>query len=174
MTDIRDHIQYNPLTGSFKWISRGSGRHLHGPVGYYNARGYLTLTVNGVRYRAASVAWYLSHGEWPKGVIDHKDHNPSNNRLDNLRDVPHNMNLMNRRGYSKNGLPKGVTKAHGSYRVQVQLLGRYTHIGTFKTLEEATAVAEAAHRKQWELAERRELAKREAPSPEIDLDELGL
>ena len=47
-------------------------------------------------------------------------------------------------------------------------------IRTYKTLEEATAVAEAAHRKQWELAEKHELTKREAPPPNIDLDELGL
>jgi hypothetical protein len=179
MPNIRDLIQYNPDTGSFKWIMPVGNRHVGSPAGSYNKRGYLKINVHGVTYQATHLAWFLTYGEWPQGIIDHIDRNPSNNKLSNLRDIPHRLNTLNRRGNSKTGLPKGVYKnRHGSYNVMVWLLGRLKYIGRFKTLEEATMVAEAAQRKQWELAEQEE-AERDRPAMEaliadIDLDALGL
>ena len=146
--DIRELIQYNPDTGSLKWISSGPGRKLYGPAGYYDKRGYQRIRINGVVYQAARIAWYLSYGEWPKGDVDHIDQNPSNNKLDNLRDISHHLNTLHSRGFSKKGFPKGVDKRGSGYRVQATMLGARVYLGTYETMEEATAVAEAAHRKQ--------------------------
>jgi len=154
MPNFHDHIQYNPLTGSFKWLTHGPKRQAGGPAGRYDSRGYLCITFNGVTYRAANLAWYLTHGEWPKGVIDHKDRNYANNKLDNLRDISQRMNCLNRHRYSKTGLPKGVYWMRGTYHVIIYLFGRNNLLGKFNTLEEATALAEVAYKKQWELAER--------------------
>lgn len=175
MTDVRDHIQYNPDTGSFKWIARGQKRRLYGPAGCYDKYGYLRIRANGVSYQAANLAWYLTHGEWPRGIIDHIDRNPSNNRLDNLRDVSYGMNMINRRRWAKTVLPRGVYRSgHGSYCVLLRLLGKWTYIGTYKTQEEATAVSKAAYKKQWELSEKHELERRKTPQPKVDLRELGI
>src|SRR6185369_9127917 len=81
--DFRSLIQYNPDTGSFKWLVAVSGRRAGSPAGGYDCDGYLRIMVNGTSYAAASIAWYLSYGEWPKGIIDHIDHKPANNKLDN-------------------------------------------------------------------------------------------
>ena len=184
---IRDLIHYNPDTGSFKWNISGRGRPLYGPAGCWHG-GHLYIQINHIRYPAANIAWYLTHGEWPKYEIDHIDRNPANNRLDNLRDVPHHMNCLNRR--SKHGFPRGVTrdKRFGLYYVKLSFLGRPKYLGTFKTLEEATAAAEAGYKKQWELAENhgseawernkaameRDRAAKEELIADINLDELGL
>jgi len=147
-SDIRSYIQYNPDTGSFKWISTSR------PAGCYNDRGYLKIRFNRVRYSASRLAWYLTYGEWPKGVIDHIDRNPSNNKLSNLRDASHSLNSMNHRSRSQSGLPRGIFKDREGYRVRLSLLGEPVSLGTYKTLEEAQAVAEIAYEKQVELAEK--------------------
>ena len=59
--------------------------------------GYRKLKFRGKQYLVHRIAWLLQHGSWPVGDIDHIDGNPSNNKLENLRDVPHSVNLQNRK-----------------------------------------------------------------------------
>jgi hypothetical protein len=171
--DISRYIQYNPDTGSFKWLVSGNGRRVGDSAGTYGTHGYWWITHKKVLYPAAHIAWYLTYGEWPKGMIDHIDRNPSNNRISNLRDISERMNVLHRQGWSKNGLPRGVRLERGRYRVVVSLFYKTKHIGFFDTLEEATVVAERAYKKQWELAERRELVERlDRTAKKALLDEL--
>jgi len=67
-----------------------------------------------------------------EGLVDHKDNDPTNNRLSNLRPVTIVQSNANRRGTSKAGA-KGVTFAKGGY--QACCAGEY--LGRFKTAEAA-------------------------------------
>jgi hypothetical protein len=180
LPDFRKLIQYNPDTGSFKWLVSTSSRSVGSPAGGWDRDHYLRITVNGHQYSAASIAWYLTYGEWPKGIIDHIDKNPANNRLDNLRDIPHGLNALNKRRWSKTGFPAGVYLERGRYRAQINLLDRNKHLGYYKTLEEATAVIEAANKKRleiieiWMSVEKRDRKTRYALLKEMNLDALGL
>lgn len=175
LPDFRSIIQYNPLTGSFKWITTVLGHSMGGPAGYWDRDRYLRIWVKGHIYSAASIAWYLSHGEWPKGIIDHIDKNPANNKLDNLRDVPQGLNCLNKRRWSKTGLPAGVYRERGRYRVTINLLNTAKNLGSYDTLEEATAVVEAANKKRWELVERwGQVEKKDREAKQALLDELTL
>jgi hypothetical protein len=80
---------------------------------------------------------------------DHIDRNPENNRIDNLRWVTRNENLLNRRNYGK-GKFKGVSYC-GSYyklkdgtikyqnviRAQITINGNRISLGNYKTEEAA-------------------------------------
>lgn len=98
-------LDYSPDTGLLRWrqgtkrageIAGGSGAHK-----------YVRITIGQSVYLAHRLAWLVYHGTWPAHGLDHIDGNPSNNRLENLRDVPQAINSQNiktARINSKSGL----------------------------------------------------------------------
>ena len=91
---LRELLDYNPLTGQFSWRPlrpRGIQK-----AGTKDARGYWRICVDGVIYQAHRLAWLHVHGHWPIYEIDHRDRDPSNNRIANLRDVPKLLNARNK------------------------------------------------------------------------------
>lgn len=77
--------------------------------------------------------------------IDHKDGNPRNNLLSNLRPATNIQNSQNSKINSNNTSGyKGVYPYKGKYRAQLD--GKY--LGTFDTAEKASAVRWAAAKKQ--------------------------
>lgn len=64
--------------------------------------GYHMVPLNRRKYMAHRVIWFVVHGEWPAGQIDHEDHCRSNNRLVNLRDVSQSENLKNKTLHKNN------------------------------------------------------------------------
>jgi len=57
--------------------------------------GYKVLSVGKIPLLAHRLVWFFVYGELPTDTIDHKDGNPSNCHIDNLRDVPHKINMKN-------------------------------------------------------------------------------
>lgn len=97
--------------------------------GFDRGDGYLVGSVFGRQMLVHRVVWMLLHGTWPEGVIDHIDGNPSNNRIENLRDVPQAINCQNRhdpRGYR-------VVTRNGTTRfpVSVGVGGKSHYIGNY-------------------------------------------
>lgn len=87
-------------------------------------------------YLVHRLVWMAFKGEIQPGLeIDHIDGNRSNNRLDNLRLVTHQSNMMN---MSK---AKGCTynKLTGKWIAQIRYNGKQQYIGCFDTQEAATA-----------------------------------
>ena len=90
----------------------------------------------GIR-KAHRIIYEMMVGPIPPGVlIDHKDGNPWNNRLENLRLATHAQNLCNKsvRPDNKVGL-KGVDLYRGRYRAQIKVNGKSIHLGLFGTPE---------------------------------------
>lgn len=109
-------LRYEPATGRLFWRVRGLDRFTDGKQsaqhnmrawnGRYagreaftavNASGHRVGHLFGYVHQAHRVAWLLYTGVWPTYEIDHIDQNPANNRISNLRDVPHAENLQNQR-----------------------------------------------------------------------------
>jgi len=93
---------------------------------------------------AHRIIWKILGREVPDGmVIDHRDRNPWNNRLDNLRLATWSQNLSNsERGMKTKrdpSLPRGIDwhPRLKKYRVQMMIGGKKAHIGVFKDIEEA-------------------------------------
>jgi hypothetical protein len=80
-------------------------------------------------------------------VVDHKDHNPLNNRKENLRVCTKAQNAQNRRALSGVVGYKGVwyEKSLKKYRSCIVINGRTVHLGRYDVPEEAAlAYNEAA------------------------------
>lgn len=73
-------------------------------AGSLNAtNGYYTIGHCGTRYHCHRVVWYMNNGPIPIGfVVDHKDGNPENNTLSNLRVLSTKDNARNRKMQADN------------------------------------------------------------------------
>ncbi len=88
----------------------------------------------------------MTHGIWPKNLIDHEDHNCKNNRLLNLREATHQQNQFNKRMPNKTGF-KGVVRSGSTknpYMSLIRINGKQTYLGSFETPEAAHAAYCAA------------------------------
>ena len=98
---INENFRYEPDTGLIYWkkptYKTGPKRKLDKPVGCYSSNGYLKIPMNfnkhEWRIRAHRVAWYLYYGKVPSSILDHIDHNKTNNRIDNLRETNSSKNV---------------------------------------------------------------------------------
>ena len=82
----RQLFSYNPETGALIRSVTTSSQAVAGSTpGWVNKAGYIALNIDAGCYLLHRVAWLITHGEWPCGVIDHKNQDKLDNRLDNLR-----------------------------------------------------------------------------------------
>ncbi len=141
--DVDRLVRYEPETGQFYWRVTNSNRAKAGTIaGSINRHGHVIITINGGRYLAHRLVWLLIYGEWPSEEIDHKNGDPGDNRLENLRAATHAQNMRNCRNRSTNtsGL-KGVRwrPDKSKWVARIQHEGKDIHIGYFSTAEEAYA-----------------------------------
>lgn len=111
----------------------------------------MEIGINGHSHLAHRLAWLFVHGHWPEADIDHINGDRSDNRIDNLRCVTRQHNLMNqRRPRSDNTtgyLGVCVDRARGEFQARLQVSGRVKHLGRFDNAEAAHAAYVAAKRR---------------------------
>lgn len=138
--ELEKKLDYNPETGSFTWKGNMKGTKSFSPAGSINDQGYLCIRFNYKIYRAQRLAWILSYGKEPDGVIDHIDGNRLNNKLSNLRDIPKKENQKNlgKNCKSKSGIT-GVMwhKAGCKWHAQITVNKKAIHLGYFDNIEDA-------------------------------------
>lgn len=144
--DFAGLLRYEAHTGNFVWLVRRNGRAggvRPGDIaGKTLKTGYISIGVNGKDWLAHRLAVLFMTGEWPVGDVDHIDGDPANNRWDNLRDVPHSINLQNRRKATK-ASKSGVLGVHYStterrWIAEICVQGKAKRIGRFKTVDDAS------------------------------------
>jgi hypothetical protein len=116
---------YDPESGNLYWKTAGAGRKIGDLAGYKGKTFGYRVTLKRRPWRSARIIWKMLHDEEPQDV-DHRDLDPLNNRVWNLRASTHLQNCYNKRVYSNNttGI-KGVTLTKsGSYRVRIAANGR--------------------------------------------------
>lgn len=155
-TTFRDHLieelDYDPATGVFTWRHKKRGIRAGSVAGSVNEKGYVLITFSGRRYRAHRLAWLHHFGKWPEFDIDHINGNKSDNRIGNLRDIPHRTNLQNQVRAclgSKTGLlGSSPDKARpGKFVAQINKNGKVIKLGRFDTPEQAHSAYLSAKRK---------------------------
>jgi len=90
-------LWYDPDTGRFIWqnsVRRGWNGKVAGSL---CTGGYIQIIIDGHPYRANRLAWLYMTGEWPQWEVDHKNRIKTDNSWDNLRDITHQENSLNRR-----------------------------------------------------------------------------
>jgi hypothetical protein len=91
-------------------------------------------------------------GEWPSGVIDHKDLNKANNKWTNLRDVTESINSRNAPLHKLNvsGV-SGVSwdSVNKKWHTSIHVDGKMLWLGRFISLEDAISTRMAAEKEHW-------------------------
>lgn len=149
-TRVRALLDYRPSTGQFTWkVDRGGSIKAGDPAGTLDKDGYVRITVDYRKRRANRLAWMHYYGRSPRGVIDHKNRERSDNRIRNLRDVTRAVNCQNLGGPLKNNQTGllGVSPYRGQFRAHIWIGGRQRLLGVFGTAREAHTVYMAAKRR---------------------------
>lgn len=161
---LAELIEYDPTTGNMFWKPRPPEMFGHnGP--YMNFKknyegreitskdqdGYVkvSMLIHGERYhfKAHRVAWAIHYGSWPKGEVDHINHDRADNSIANLRDVSPAENQRNRPLQSNNKTGHvGVTwcERDRKFYAGIQIGGRRRYLGSFDDMREAVKARRAA------------------------------
>lgn len=133
---IQEYFSYEPNTGILRWKKSSQARIKVGDIAGSNHSGKgLRVHFLGEKFMVHRIIWACFYGKWPQYWLDHKDGNPFNNKLDNLRETTASQNSAN----SDWGLGKGVQKIAGydRYRARIRFEGKLIHIGYFSNEQEA-------------------------------------
>jgi HNH endonuclease/AP2 domain len=148
---LRQVLDYDPLTGIFTWKAPTSNRVKIGSVaGSDKHDGYLTITVDGLAEYAHRLAWLFVYGVLPERQLDHRNGNPSDNRISNLRLATPVQNSQNKVKPQRNGTTGllGVCyfKRTGKWTANITAAGERHYLGYFDTPEQASEAYWAAKR----------------------------
>lgn len=142
---------YNAETGRLHWKVKFCRSMNAGDVaGDINAHGYYRVTVRGRQYLAHRIIWDLLHPDdllTKEEEIDHIDHNPLNNKSDNLRKVSRTTNGRNvSKGRNNTSGVVGVywKKRNQKWLAQIKVNQKDVHLGLFSDKEDAVAARKAA------------------------------
>lgn len=140
---LKELLTYNPVSGVFIRNTNIHTARIGDVTGSINELGYVDIYLDGKKYKSHRLVWLYVFGVFPKNEIDHIDHNKTNNAIANLREVTASGNQQNQIKARKNNLSTGVLgvsfkKRDQVYTARITTNYVYKHIGTFKTVEEAS------------------------------------
>lgn len=151
---LKELLHYDPETGVFTWkVDRYCGKNYNrlrtkagDTAGCLQSFGsgtkYITIRIDGRLYLAHRLAWFMITGEWVP-LLDHKDGDGENNRLDNLRRANKKQNSANSKKPSTNTSGfKGVyfSKAANKWVAQIRLEDKTRYLGLYATAKEAHSI----------------------------------
>ena len=140
-TRLKELLQYDPDTGIFRWINDMSRRvKANDKAGCLTTKGYVQIRIDKGSYVAHRLVWLYMYGSFPDTGIDHIDGDRKNNARNNLRLANQSENCQNlKKSRGRSGF-LGVTKhsyRDNYWKASIKLKGKQTHLGYFKTPEEA-------------------------------------
>ncbi len=136
---LRELLSYDTTTGLFTWkVRRNNFVHAGSTAGTVGTGGYIYIRIDKSPFMAHRLAWFYSHGEWPKHHIDHINGIPSDNRPENLRECSMAENLQNTKQYKNS--TTGLTGAYFNKRANIftsaiTCKGKQIFLGRFATAE---------------------------------------
>lgn len=154
-SDVSKLIKCDFATGELTWLERPldmfpskrmgntwNSRYAGKPAMTAISNGYRSGSICGTLLKAHRVIWLLHTKNWPLGDIDHINGDPLDNRLENLRDVPHAINLRNQKLRSTN--TSGINgvyfdKGNAKWAAASKKDGKFKFLGYFHSIDEAAA-----------------------------------
>ena len=142
--ELKSQLHYDQETGIFTWKSNNK------VAGYTREDGYKFIRINYKLYRSHRLAWLYINNKFPKNEIDHIDGNPSNNKIENLRESNSSQNKCNTKLRKDNtsGI-KGLHwyKAYNKWQVNININKTRKSLGYFNDLFEACCAIYSARNK---------------------------
>lgn len=152
---LKELLHYNPETGDFTWRVDRIRVRAGERAGKVKRDGYVEIGIDRKQYSAHRMAFLFMTGCLPRGHIDHKNLDRSDNRWCNLRAATSSQNQMNtpKKLNNTSGF-KGVSwhKREGRWRADIRIAGKKICLGLFDTPEEgynAYCAAAARHHGQF-------------------------
>ena len=147
--DIGDYIAYSEesSTGLVNKVNRRSRAKKGEETGNLN-HGYFRFGFNGRKFLNNRVIYFLCTGIDPEEkCVDHRDNNPLNNKISNLRLATHKQNTINREKQENNA--SGITGVYletrtNKHRPFIKYNDKMINLGRFRNKDKATAVRIAA------------------------------
>ena len=138
---LRELLKYNPDTGEFVWRVSCRGTKAGDTAGTSGSEGRRHITIGYSKYKAHRLAWLYVYGYWPKNLIDHINGDPTDNRIENLREATVSENLHNQRRSHKNN-KTGVLGVQwrpmkNKFRARITVSGKEISLGHFDSIEDA-------------------------------------
>lgn len=150
-SQLKELFNYDADTGIFTRIKTICNCIAGSVAGSKHSHGYITIRVSKKRYYAHRLAWLYVYGSFPKNDIDHINGIKDDNRISNLRDVLHSVNIQNKNralGNNTSGyLGVNFHKENNKYRATICVDGTSSHIGYFINPELAYKAYLTAKRK---------------------------
>jgi hypothetical protein len=120
-------------------------------AGCLEKNSYKRTRIKNKAYLNHRLIFLIFYGYLPK-FIDHIDGNPSNNKIENLREVTHSQNIQNSKKIIRN--TSGVKNVNWHKRmnkwvVQLCINGKNKHFGYFDDIKIAELVAQEARNKYY-------------------------
>jgi hypothetical protein len=162
---LRSLLSFCAETGEFYWKSESRCGfkksvlcHSAGDrAGTPRKDGRIVIRVEGKLYLRYRLAWLYVYGQWPDQELDHINGNSSDDRMENLRDVPRGINQQNLRKAYKNktsssllGVYTNKGRPKKPWRSSLHIDGREKYLGAFATEQEAQEAYLSAKRKHHE------------------------
>mgnify|MGYP003611564476 FL=1 len=139
---VQEHFLYCPVSGQVVHKTAKVKAKVGDRAGSRSKCNSRYLRIHGKKYLEHRVVWLYVTGEWPINEIDHKDHDRTNNRWENLREVTHAVNMKNKPRYASNSTGHSgisIDKRCGKYRAYLSIDKKPKSLGYFATLAEAIA-----------------------------------
>ena len=144
-TDLLRVFTYDALSGHLTF-RQDSSSGLRGQLaGYRHSQGYFSVSIGGGEYLLHRVIWLMQTGIWPIQV-DHVNHDRSDNRWSNLRDVGSRENQLNM-GLRKNNSTgvQGVRQLpSGKFHAYIMVNRKQIALGSYEQLVDAAAARKTA------------------------------
>lgn len=138
------------LDGNLYWKNnRGPNNCKDKKAGSIKKNKYVNISLNKKMYLAHRLIFLMHYGYLPK-IIDHIDGNPSNNKIENLREANQQQNSLNCKISKKN--TSGVknvrfNKKIKKWVVNININKKLTYLGAYQDLDLAELVAIKARNK---------------------------
>jgi hypothetical protein len=137
--DAAKALTYDAASGLLRWTAAERERRRSDVAGTVAANGYVMIRLAGKVRLGHRLAWLLHYGAWPTFAIDHINGNRSDNRIANLRDVPHAANVRNAQHGRRDPMLVGAVRDGEAWRAVIHRYGEAQTLGEFKTPDEANA-----------------------------------